>query len=147
MPSGRYPEDQYLTPDAELFEHAALAVMRDAKAGLNGLPGWLKGRVLKTPVRIFDINGTLLFLDYEVAKGRDTFGYVRTAASQIVGSPVIAIELGRRSWDFDAAVKRLTPRVKKAYPGATVSKPSEVRRVAKMNCAIRRSRPTRNSRR
>ena len=94
MASRKYPEDQYLTPDAELFEHAALAIMRDAKAGLNGLPGWLKGRVLKTPVRIFDINGTLLFLDYEVSKGRDTFGYVRTAVSQIVGS----LGMADRDW-------------------------------------------------
>ena len=123
MASRSSGEDQHLTPRQDLAEHAALAVLRQAAAGLPGMPAWLAGRVQKTPVRIYDINGALLFLDYAIARGSDVFGYVRTAASQIVGAPVVAIEMGQRSWDFDAAVRRLKPRVKKEFPGAKLSEP------------------------
>jgi len=123
MASRSSGEDQHLTPRQDLAEHAALAVLRQAAAGLPGMPAWLAGRVQKTPIRIYDINGALLFLDYAIARGSDVFGYVRTAASQIVGAPVVAIEMGQRSWDFDAAVRRLKPRVKKEFPGAKLSEP------------------------
>ena len=123
MPSRSKKESQHLTPHRDLMEHAALAVLRQAEAGLPGMSAWLTGRVQKEPVRIYDINGALLFLDYPVARGSDTFGYVRTAASQVIGTPVLAIEMGPRSWNFDQAVRRLQPRVKKEFPGARLSNP------------------------
>jgi hypothetical protein len=123
MPTGRFSEEQNLVPAGDLYEHAALAVMRDSVAGVPGLTGLLAGRVRKEPIPIFDINGTLLFYDYAVGRGAQVAGYVRTAASRIVGPPVVAIEIGPRHWDYAAAVRRLTPRVKKQFPGAALSEP------------------------
>ena len=123
MASRSYAEEQNLTPPGDLREHAALAVLRQAEAGLPGMSAWLACRVQKEPVRIYDINSALLFLDYPVARGSDIIGYVRTAASQVVGAPVLAIEMGQRSWNFDAAVRRLKPRVKKEFPRAKLSDP------------------------
>src|SRR5678815_1615820 len=123
MPSRTNDEDEHLTPRQDLLEHSALAVVRQAAAGVPGMAGWLAGRVQKEPVRIYDINGKLLFLDFAIARGSDVFGYVRTAASQVIGAPVLAIEMGPRSWNFEAAVRRLKPRVKKEFPKARLSEP------------------------
>ena len=126
MATDRFSEEQNLVPASELYEHAALAVMRDSVAGVPGLTGLLAGRVRKEPIPIFDINGTLLFFDYAVGRGAETAGYVRTAASRVVGPPVVAIEIGPRHWDYAAAVRRLKPRVKKQFPGAAISEPKLV---------------------
>jgi hypothetical protein len=77
----------------------------------------------KEPIAIHDINGTLLFLDFPVVVGGETVGHVRTGASEVVGSPVVALELGPRYWDFEAAAKKLGSRVRKAFPGAKASDP------------------------
>src|SRR5262245_378380 len=110
MASRTSGEDQLLTPRQDLLEHAALAVLRQVATGAPGMAAWLAGRVQKEPVRIYDINGKLLFLDFAIARGSEVFGHVRTAASQIIGAPVLSIEMGPRSWNFDAAVRRLKPR-------------------------------------
>jgi len=53
-------------------------------------------------------------------------GHVRTAASTVIGGPVVATELGRRTWDFGAAVKKLGPRVKREFAGMQISRPKLV---------------------
>jgi hypothetical protein len=116
-------EADHLSPVDVLLEHASLAVLRDARVEIPGVGAWLSGRVRKEPIAIHDINGTLLFLDFPIIRGGETFGYVRTAASQIVGNPVVSLDLGPRSWDFEAAVRKLLPRVKKEFQGAKASEP------------------------
>ena len=122
MPS-KFAEAEHLTPIEVLHEHASLAVLRDAKVDVPGAAGWLRGRLRKEPLEIHDINGTLLFLDFPVVLGGEVVGHVRTAASQVLGNPVVALEFGPRHWDFDAAVKKLAPRVRKEFAGAAIGDP------------------------
>jgi hypothetical protein len=119
----KIPEGDSLSPIENLHEHASLAILRDAKVEVAGAAGWLRGRLRKEPVEIFDINGTLLFVDFPVVVGGEIAGHVRTAASGVIGNPVVALEFGPRHWDFEAAARKLAPRVRKAFPRTTVSEP------------------------
>ena len=112
-----------VTPPDVLLEHASLAVLRDAHTEVPGASSWLNGRVRREPIPVHDINGALLFLDFPVVRGNETHGHVRTAASRVLGNPVVAIEMGPRSWDFEAAARKLGPRAKKDAPGAKLGDP------------------------
>jgi hypothetical protein len=111
----KFPEEKYFAPPERIIQHAALSAAEGVASGLPGLEMWEKASLKRTPVKIYDINGKLLFLDYPVAKGAELIGSVRTAASKVLGQPVLAREAGARNWNYDAAVKKLTPRVKKEY--------------------------------
>ena len=112
----KYLEDANLIPKDELLEHVYLSVLCSSAAGIPIIADWAKASVTKVPVNIFDINGKPLFYDYTIKKGAEVLGTVRACASKILGSPVISYEVGSRYWDFEVAVKKLTPRVKKEYP-------------------------------
>lgn len=110
----------------ELVEHATLAVLKSAAAGPPELEAWLAGAVRKEPLTIYDINGQPLFHDFAVARGKELFGHVRMAASQVLGKALVALELGPRLWDYDAAVKKLVPRLKREFARARVAPPKLV---------------------
>jgi hypothetical protein len=126
MPSERYPESKYPIPESEAVAYASIGVLKNAAAGIPGAAHWAAGAVRKTPLRIHDINGELLFYDFEVARGSEVFGNIRVAASQVLGASVIATELGTRLWSFDEAVKKLAPKVRREYPKARGSTPKLV---------------------
>jgi hypothetical protein len=126
MPSERYPEASLMIPRDELVEHAAIGVLKNAAAGIPELANWVAGTVRKTPLLIHDINGQPLFYDFAVARGTELFGNVRVAASKVLGLGVVASELGKRPWDFGAAVKKLTPKVKREFARAKISTPKLV---------------------
>jgi hypothetical protein len=112
----KYFEEANLIPKDELLEHVSLSVLRSTAIGLPGIADWKSGGVKKEPLEIYDINGKLLFFDYTIKKGTEILGTVRACASKILGSPVIAHELGQRFWDHEAAIKKLIPKVKREYP-------------------------------
>jgi len=82
--------------------------------------------VRKEPLTIHDINGTPLFHDFAVARGQEVLGHVRVAASQVLGSAVIATELGPRLWRYDEAVKKLGPKVKREFARTKIAAPKLV---------------------
>ncbi|MFN8468754.1 MAG: hypothetical protein U0X20_24560 [Caldilineaceae bacterium] len=100
----------------DALEHAALAAGQGVAAQLAGLERWEKARIRRKPVEIFDINGDVLFFDYSVVRSGEIVGTVRTAASRVIGTPVVAHIVGPNLWDFDDAVEKLTPKVEKAHP-------------------------------
>jgi len=118
--SQTFLEESHFTPKEELYEHAALSVLRSSFIALPGTSEWIAASIMKKPVEICDLNGKLLFLDFCVRKGTQTLGYVRTCASGILGSPVLAHELGERHWDFDLAVKKLSPQIRKENPSSKI---------------------------
>jgi hypothetical protein len=121
MPSQRYPEAEFMIPEKERVEYAALAVLKNAAAGSPGTEHWVTGAVRKTPLVIYDVNGLPLFYDFEVARGKEVFGNVRVAASKVLGMSVVATELGTRLWSYDAAVKKLLPQAKRELARASAS--------------------------
>jgi hypothetical protein len=111
----KYMEGANFISKDDLLEHVSLSLLRNSTAGIPAIMDWVKGGVKKEPLVIFDINGTPLFYDYTIKKGVDTLGTVRASASRILGSPVIAYEIGPRYWDFESADRKLIPKVKKEY--------------------------------
>lgn len=112
MPTDRHDEKGHRVDIQAARESASLAVIRNAAAETPGVAGLLKSRIRKVPTTIYDINGSPLFYDFPVSVRGGHGGGVRTAASRILGSPVVALELGSRHWSYNAAVKKLTPKVK-----------------------------------
>jgi hypothetical protein len=106
-------------PKEELFEHAKISTTIDAIGRLPGTESWLNATISKLPIKIFDINGELLFYDYPIqsaAKGEGIQGYVTVGSRKNIGSPVISYELGPRRWNFNQAVEKLKPLFKKKFP-------------------------------
>lgn len=99
----------------QLNEHAGLSVIRSVMAKMPHMSRWEEGKLAKTPTRIYDLNGSLLFFDYSVKKGKELLGTVRIAASKVLGATTIAYELGPRHWNYKAAVKKLRVTLAKKY--------------------------------
>lgn len=112
----KYLEGANMIPAEDRLEHVSISLLRNAAAGIPVLADWVHGGVKKEPLKIFDINGAPLFYDYTIKKGNEVLGTARAVASKILGAPVIAHEIGPRYWDYDASVKKLTPKVKKELP-------------------------------
>jgi hypothetical protein len=75
----------------------------------------------ETPLVIHDLNGAPLFYDFELTEGADVAGIVRAAASPTVGTPLIAVELGRRTWDAKEAIQAAENSVRKEPGRAEVT--------------------------
>lgn len=126
MPSEKYPEKAHRVDKETAWENASLAIIRNAVANTPGVADWLKGRVRKAPVTIYDINGSPLFYDFPVVGHGGEGGIVRTAASRVLGKPIIAIELSNRHWNFNKAVKKLLPKVRKGRSRVPIPRPKLV---------------------
>ncbi|MDH7556483.1 MAG: C39 family peptidase [Candidatus Methanosuratincola sp.] len=111
-------------PRDELFEHVKISATVDTVSRMPGAEGWLKAKVSRLPVKIFDINGELLFCDYPVqsaAKGGGTLGHVRASPRKDIAPPIVSYELGPRRWNLRAAVEKLTPSFKEKFPRLSVT--------------------------
>jgi hypothetical protein len=125
MATKRYPEAEFMIPSDDLAAHAIVGTAKNATANPD-LARWAPGTVSKTPQLIYDINGQPLFYDFRVGRGEVTLGHVRLAASRLLGASVVASEMGERKWSFEAAARKLTPKVKKEFAGSKVSAPKLV---------------------
>jgi hypothetical protein len=121
-----FDEGKHFYSRPDLYEYVSIAAAQGVAAGLKGLSPWKRASLRKRPIKIFDINGKLLFLDYKVVRNDRVVGYVRTAASRVLGTPIIAQMVGEHRWDFRAAVEKLLPEVEKKYPDSRIQRPKLV---------------------
>ena len=98
------------------FLHASAATARNISAGITHLQSWRKAKLKKTALEIYDINGTILFYDFDVLQGKDVIGTIRTAANKVVSNPVISFRFGAKKWNHAVAFKKITTIIKKQYP-------------------------------
>lgn len=108
-----------IIPTEELLEHAKISATLRTVARTPGMEGWTGARLLKEPTKIYDINGELLFLDFPVRSTKrqaGDVGYVRAGSRKELGAPVISYELGPKTWNYQAAVEKLTPQFKRKNP-------------------------------
>lgn len=126
MPTERLLEEANFIPRDELFEHVSISLAAEAAGGLPQVFDWKPATIGRQPLEIYDLNGKLLFLDYPVRRGSDMIGSVRTAASKVVGSPIVSYQIGPRPMDFSAAEKKTAALVKKEYPQAKIAAPKLV---------------------
>lgn len=117
MSPSKYPAQEYFVAKGDAHAHAMLGVATDTLMGLPGLETWQRASLKRQPVEIYDINGDLLFRDHPVTMGNLVLGTVRTAASRVLGEPVVSISLGPQAWDYKAAVAKLRPLVAAKRPG------------------------------
>jgi hypothetical protein len=119
-------EEEHLLEPEEAVEHGALSVLRNAPLSLFDAAAWLKASVKKDPTVVYDLNGKALFYICEVGAGDEVQGTVHVAASRVLGGPELALEIGRPAWNYPASVRKLTPVVKREFPGARISAPKLV---------------------
>ncbi len=73
------------------------------------------------PIVIHDLAGPPLFYDFPLQDEQGSAGVVRAAASSSVGTPLVAAELGPRSWEADVATRKAREAVRKEHKDAKVT--------------------------
>jgi len=81
--------------------------------------GWSRAR--EKPLIIHDLNGQVLFYEYEVVEADKPIGAVKASASKTIGSAVPQIQIVPRGWDPDSAINKARGKVEKKYPKAEIS--------------------------
>jgi hypothetical protein len=105
----------------EAYLHALTSVAKNIASGEPHLRDWSKAKIAGEPLSIYDINGSLLFYDFDVYNGKAMLGTIRAAATRLLGSPVISYRLGPRKWDEAAAYKKITAAARKNYGGYKIT--------------------------
>lgn len=117
---GRKKEPAKPVDRERAHQHAQLVVRRDWAGGVAGFEGWPAGEVNPEPLPLYDLNGELLFHEFEVREGDRVLGTVRASASETIGSPVVSVGMGPRRWDPDRAIREAEKRARKEHPRAEV---------------------------
>lgn len=105
----------------EAIEHALLTIRRAWAGEVRDFKRWGGYDIDPKPLAIYDLNGQVLFYEFDVMDGNTVVGSTKTAASKTIGSPVITMEFGERSWDFKKAAKEAEKKVRKLYPKAKIT--------------------------
>ena len=115
-------EERNLVPRTELLEHVGISLLKDRNLPIPEIVNLSRANILKTPLTIYDINGRPLFYDYTLKRGKKTLGTVRTAASKILGKPVIRYQLGEPGLNLPESIAKADAKIKKMYPRARISR-------------------------
>jgi hypothetical protein len=120
---GKYPEDQYMVSAGEAMDHAFVSALIGTFSGMEGLKGWSGAQLYAEPVRIYDVNGKLLFYEFSVVEDKKTVGVVWASASKVLGAPPVYImQPGIRSYDPDQARSEALRIASTKYPTHDVIK-------------------------
>ncbi|MBN1235657.1 MAG: hypothetical protein JW999_06355 [Methanotrichaceae archaeon] len=103
------------------MEHALFAVRNNWVNDVYGFEGWSSAEPEKKPLVIHDLNGQVLFYEFEVTQGDMPVGSVKASASKIIGSPVPQIQLVPRRWDSNYAINKAKEEARKKYPKAEIA--------------------------
>lgn len=111
----RNREPKLVVKKKRAMEHALLAIRQAWASNVDDFKEWGGYKLDTEPLIIYDLNGQILFYEFNVMDGDKIVGSTKTAASQTIGSPVVTMEFGERSWDFKKASKEVSKLIKKAY--------------------------------
>ncbi len=117
----RRSQTRALVATEQALGHALMAVRRAWAAGIADLQDFGAAEFDPEPLTLYDLNGEPLFHEFRCLAGTREVGRVKAAASRLVGSPVVSIERGPRSWDAARAVEMAVAAAKKAYPRQAVA--------------------------
>jgi hypothetical protein len=113
----KYPEEQYMVSTREAMDNAFVFALIGTFSGMEGLKGWNGAKLYSEPLRIYDINGNLLFLEFSVIRDNKTVGVVWASASKVLGAPPVYImQPGVRGYDPDKARSEALRIAKATYP-------------------------------
>ncbi|HDG96715.1 MAG TPA: hypothetical protein ENG73_00875 [Desulfobacterales bacterium] len=102
------------------MEHALLAIRRVWAGEIPEFKEWGGFELDPEPLILHDINGQVLFYEFNVMDGTELVGSVKVSASKTIGSAVPAIQIGPRRWDPNTASKQAEEKVKERFPKAKV---------------------------
>ncbi len=102
------------------YEHALMTIRKEWAGQVRDLEPWGACEVDPEPLEINDLNGEILFYEFKVINGKKESGTVKASASRALGSPIVTVEFGKRSWDPDKAAKQAEKKVKEKYPKAEI---------------------------
>ncbi|KIM03698.1 MAG: hypothetical protein KU29_11285 [Sulfurovum sp. FS06-10] len=108
-------EPKLVVKKKRAMEHALLAIRQAWVGNVDDFKEWGEYNLDTEPLIIYDLNGQILFYEFNVMDGDKIVGSTKTAASQTIGSPVVTMEFGERSWDFKEASKEVSKLIQKAY--------------------------------
>jgi len=99
------------------YLHGIFSTLKNMAAGIYHFKLWTGAQVATNPQKIFDIDGTLLFFDFDVKRGKQVLGTIRTAANKMVGTAVLSFHLGPKLWDEKTGRKKIAEIIKKKFSG------------------------------
>jgi len=86
---------------------------------------WKKSHVKKDPLKIYDMNGQLLFYEFDVGLESNKIGRIKASANKVLGPAVWTIEMGERRWNPEKAMEIASEMFQKKYE----SKPKDIKLV------------------
>lgn len=101
-------------------EHAISRVLLAILVRTPGLEKWTGFDVSATPLEIFDLNGTLLFYEYDVHNGEHVIGRVKVSANKVLGPAVWTVEMGERQWNLEKATSKAVKVAKRRAKSARI---------------------------
>ncbi|HEV2841555.1 MAG TPA: C39 family peptidase [Chthoniobacterales bacterium] len=110
----------------QALDAARLHVRRAWAGEVQGFEAWGGYDIEAEPLVIHDLNGQVLFYEFTVSSGKSQVGSIKTSASRVIGSPVVTIEFGPRTWSERKAVERAKAEARKLFPKARLSPPDLV---------------------
>jgi hypothetical protein len=96
--------------------HTRLTILRDWAGDVPSFENFATLEVDSSPLVLRDLNGAELFFEFTLRSGDKAVGSVKASASRLIGSPVVAVQLGARRWDPDYALKAAREKAKKQHP-------------------------------
>ncbi|HEY3362548.1 MAG TPA: C39 family peptidase [Methanosarcina sp.] len=103
-------------PEEKAREHAHYSIKKFLAHSTFGFESWDNFQIEHEPLLIKDLNGHLLFYEYTVNDGKKPLGLIRVAASKIIGSTTLQIQITPRGWDPHLAIKKAKEKVKEYLP-------------------------------
>ena len=86
---------------------------------------WGQAVLKKEPLKIYDMNGQLLFYEFDVITNKTVIGRIKASANKVLGPAIWTIEMGPRLWNPDKALKTVSEMFEKEYK----DKPDKVKLV------------------
>jgi hypothetical protein len=100
---------------------ARVAAQHLPTLGLRGLDALAGASAADQPLRIYDVNGELLFHDHYLMSNGEVVGAVRTAANRKLGALVVAAYHAKPGWNATAALRLARESLTALHPEAQIS--------------------------
>ena len=112
----RLKRPNLIVPIDAARKHAQLHLFLGVAANSQGVVDWSQGRLGTRPIKVFDLSGIPLFYDFPIYRGRKSAGFVRTAATKVLGEPVISSQISAPGWNIKTARAAFQKLIKDKYP-------------------------------
>jgi len=100
--------------------HAHFHLYTGIAARFKGFKFWERGKIARRPMIVYDLSGLPLFYDFPVRRGRIYAGFIRMAATKVLGDSVVSTYITPPGWDMRTARSQLQELIKEKYPGYTL---------------------------